>query len=480
MPLDTLQLACRIVPHIDLHIFSAESIGMLDMGSSVCHLRRSSTRVTHKEYQSLYTFTQDLQTSTTAPLLLEPGTKVPACFCVFAQHIDMIYESHNHTAFRRRAVNRVEQPSTSTPSSLHHHHLPTRMMPSPDHSPATAHVSLPSFRILAEVADQSNLQYMRAPSLGCEYVPVPIIMNESSYASPPESVTAPSPTPTPSRSASPAMPQMALPIRRAKKSSPSYRVEKKTKSAKRKDYSEMARAQELENNRRIDEAQRPYKEGVQAPVNSYLMSGGNSNGHRPFPRFDRAHVPREAKRAKSVTGSSDPNTRHNVAQTHLRAEKGGSRMVLQRLLVSSLGWRGHRLQTVVNAKSSGMLYEEKDLLQASTQLNSLAIVLMQGLFGIGMQQLGGVLDLFEPEDVQPADVVRDPRDDDRTYNLKCQAARIQVIEEAHLPLGLKNVRSQDELLHIIEQKLMPIATDYGKVALQQMFFCKPKEGRSMF
>ncbi|KAH0371278.1 hypothetical protein KCU65_g2034, partial [Aureobasidium melanogenum] len=411
----------------------------------------------------------------------------------------MIYESQNQTALRRRAVNRIEQvsghllsrpvyaredmavtrmqPTTSVPSTLHHQVArPTGMMPNPDHSPASGHVSLPSFRKLAEVADQSNLQYMRAPSLGCEYVPAPIIMNESSYATPPESIAAP----TPSRSVSPAMPQMVLPIRRAKKSSPSYRVEKKTKSAKRKDYSEMARAQELENNRRIDEAQRPYKEGAQAPFNSYLMSGGNSNGHRPFPRFDRTHVPREAKRAKSATGSSDPNTRHNVAQTHLRAEKGGSRMVLQRLLVSSLGWRGHRLQTVVNAKSSGMLYEEKDLLQASTQFNSLAIFLMQELFGTGMQQLGGVLDFFEPEDVQPADVVRDPRDDDRTYDLKCQAARIQVIEEAHLPLGLKNVRSRDELLHIVEQKLMPIATDYGKVALQQMFFCKPREGRAMF
>ncbi|KAG9629119.1 hypothetical protein KCU69_g21006, partial [Aureobasidium melanogenum] len=148
-------------------------------------------------------------------------------------------------------------------------------------------------------------------------------------------------------------------------------------------------------------------------------------------------------------------------------------MVLQRLLVGGLGWRGHRLQTVVNAKSSGMLYEEKDLLQASTQLNALAIIIMQELFGAsGMQQLGGILDFFDPEDVQPADVVRDPRDDDRTYNLKCQAARIQVIEEAHLPLGLKNVRSRDELLHIIEQKLMPIASDYGRVTLQQMFFSK--------
>ncbi|CAD0099986.1 unnamed protein product [Aureobasidium mustum] len=417
----------------------------------------------------------------------------------------MIYESHNQKALKRRAVNRAEQvsghlmsrpvyaredmaatrmqPATGTPSFVHHQTgLPTKMVPSPEHSPASTAASLPSFKYLAQVADQSNLQYMRAPSLGCEYVPVPLIRTESTYVSPPESVA--SPTPTPSRSVSPVMTHMVLPIRRAKRQSPSYRVEKKTKPAKRKDYSSMAQAQEIENNRRIDEAQHPYKEGIQMPVNGYLMPGGNSNhvdGHRSFPRFDRPYVPREAKRAKSVTGSSDPNTRHNVAQTHLRAEKGGSRMVLQRLLVSGLGWRGHKLQTVVNAKSSGMLYEEKDLLQASTQFNAFAIVIMQELFGVrGMQELGSMLDLFEPEDVQPADVVRGPLDDDKTYGLKCQAARIQVIEEAHLPLGLKNVRSRDELLQIIEQKLMPIASDYGRVALQQMFFSKPRQDRAMF
>ncbi|KAG9584704.1 hypothetical protein KCU86_g12703, partial [Aureobasidium melanogenum] len=276
----------------------------------------------------------------------------------------MIYEPHNQNALRRRALNRVEQisghllsrpvyaredmavtrtqPATGTSSFLHHHQNgpPTMMVPSPDHSPASAAVSLPSFRHFADIADQSNLQYMRAPSLGCEYVPVPIIRKEYSYVSPPESVAAPSPTP--SRSVSPSMPQTVLPIRRAKKTSPSYRVEKKTKSAKRKDYSVTARAQECENNRRVDEAQRPYKESIQAPVNGYLMPDGNSNhvnANRLFPRFDRTHVPRESKRARSVTGSSDPNTRHNVAQTHLRAEKGGSRMVLQRLLVGGLGWR---------------------------------------------------------------------------------------------------------------------------------------------
>ncbi|KAK6004416.1 hypothetical protein QM012_008278 [Aureobasidium pullulans] len=375
------------------------------------------------------------------------------------------------------------QPATSTTSFFHHQNgLPTRVIPSPENSPASATVTLPPFRHFAQVADQSNLQYMRAPSVGYEYVPVPLIRTESTYVSPRESAA--SPTPTPSRSVSPSMHHIALPIRRAKRHTPSHRVEKKTKSATRKVYSATAKALESDNNRRIDEAQRPYKEGFQATINDHLMSGGDTthiNGYRSFPRFDRTHVPREAKRAKSVTGSSDPNTRHNVAQTHLRAEKGGSRMVLQRLLVSALGWRGHKLQTVVNAKSSGMLYEEKDLLQAGTQVNSLAVVLLQEIFGMkGMRQLVNSLEFFEPEDVQPAEVVRDPHDDDKTYNLKCQAARIQVIEEAHLPLGLKNVRSRDELLHIIEQKLMPIASDNGRVVLQQMFLCKPREGRAMF
>ncbi|CAD0092209.1 unnamed protein product [Aureobasidium vineae] len=409
----------------------------------------------------------------------------------------MMYESHNQTAFRRRVVDRVGQVSehlrsrpayaredmatdrtqstTSTPSFLHHQNgLPTSLAPTLVQSPSLGAVPLPSFKHMAEVADHSNLQYMRAPSFGSEYIPVPLTRTESLYVSPPESVF--SPTPTPSRSVTPAMARMSLSVRSVKRQSPSYRVEKKAKPSKRKDMSTTARAQGFENNRRIDAAQRPYKEGVQTP----LMSS-DGNGRQRFPRFDRPHAPREAKPAKSATGSSDPNTRHNVAQTHLRAEKGGSRMVLQRLLVSGLNWKGRKIQTVVNAKSSGMLYEEKDLLQASTQLNALAIFILQEIFGVeGMQQLGDILDLFEPEDVQPAVVMRDPRDDDKTYEFKCQAARIQVIEEAHLPLGLKNVRSQDELLQIVQHKLMPIADDFGKVVLQQMFFRKPREHRAMF
>ncbi|CAD0112163.1 unnamed protein product [Aureobasidium uvarum] len=411
----------------------------------------------------------------------------------------MMYESHNQTAFRRRAVDRVGQVSehltsrpgyarehiatsrtqsnTGTPSFLHRQNgLPTSLAPTPVQSPTIGSVSLPSFKHMAEVADHSNLQYMRAPSVGSEYIPVPLIRTESSYVSPPESVF--SPTPTPSRSVTPTMnmARMSLSVRPARRQSPSYRVEKKSKPAKRKDMSTTARAQELENNRRIDAAQRPYKEGVQT---SLMISEGN--GRQRFPRFDRPHAPREAKRAKIVTGSSDPNTRHNVAQTHLRAEKGGSRMVLQRLLISGLNWKGRKIQTFVNAKSSGMLYEEKDTLQASTKLIAFAIFMLQGIFEAeGMQQLCDILDLFEPEDVQPAVVMRDPRDDDKTYDLKCQAARIQVIEEAHLPLGLKNVRSQDELLQIVQQKLMPIADDFGKVALRQMFFRRPREHRAMF
>lgn len=170
-----------------------------------------------------------------------------------------------------------------------------------------------------------------------------------------------------------------------------------------------------------------------------------------------------------------------MAQTHLRAEKGSYRMTLQRLLVSGLGWRGQKLQTVVNARSSGMLYEEKDLLEMSTNFISAAITIMQELFGEeGMQQLVAMVDQFQPEDVYPAEVVRDARDDDKTYKCKRDGARITVLEEAHLPLGLKNIRSRDELLDIVAQKLVPIANDFGKSALQEMFFRQPtRRGRAM-
>mgnify|MGYP006953147199 CR=1 FL=1 len=107
-------------------------------------------------------------------------------------------------------------------------------------------------------------------------------------------------------------------------------------------------------------------------------------------------------------------------------------------------------------------------------------MILQGLFGAdGLQQLSTMLDLFEPEDVGPAEVVRDERDDDKTYELKLQRARIQVTAEAHLPLGLKNIRSRDELLEVVQQKLMPIANGFGKDVLQQMFFRNPREGRAM-
>lgn len=349
-------------------------------------------------------------------------------------------------------------------------HVRDDMAASRTHPIAPMTVSLPSFKHFAEVADQSKFQYMRAPSVGCEYIPVPLIRTESTLISPPESVA--SFTPTPSRSVSPTVAKMAQPISRAKKQSPTYRVEKTTKFGKCKNYSAMAKAQDMENNMRIEAAQRPYRDGVRVP--------GSTSGHHSFPRFDPMHAPCEVKRTKSVTGSSNPNTRHNMAQTHLRAEKGCSRMILQRLLVSGLHWRGDKFQTTVNAKSSGMLYEEKNILEAGTHFIPLALIFMQELFGQdGMQQLSTMLDLFEPEDVGPAEVVRDERDDDKTYELKRQAARIQVIEEAHLPLGLKNIRSRDELLHVVQQKLMPIANDFGKSVLQEMFFRKPRESRIM-
>lgn len=347
------------------------------------------------------------------------------------------------------------QPTTGTPSFLHQQNgLPTRLAPT---------ASLPSFKHLAEVAGQAPLQYMRAPSVGYDYIPAPVIGAESTLISPPESVA--SPTPTPSRSVSPVMAKPVPSASRAKKQSPSYRVKKTTKSSKRKNYSAAAKVQELDNNRRIEAAQRPYKGGVRVSV-----------GNHSFPRFDRVYAPCEAKRTKSATGSSDPNTRHNVAQTHLRAEKGGYRMGLQRLLLGPLHWRGLKMQTMVNAKSSGLLYEEKDILQGGTHFLSLSLIVMQKLFGEdGMQQLSTILDLFEPEDVSPAEVVRDERDDDKTYELKCQAAKIQVIEEAHLPLGLKHIRSRDELLDVMQQKVMPIANDFGKSVLQEMFFREPRE-----
>jgi hypothetical protein len=366
------------------------------------------------------------------------------------------------------------QSTTGSPSILHPQNgLPTSPLAQ---SPASMTVSLPSFKHFAEVADQSKLQYMRSPSVGYEYIPVPLIGAESTLISPPESVA--SPTPTPSRSVSPILAKMTLPVSRTKRQSPSHRVEKNTKPANRKNYSTMAKAQELDNNRRIDAAQRPYKDGVRVPGSGHITD--QASGNHSFPRFDRVHVQSEAKRTKSVTGSSDPNTRHNMAQTHLRAEKGGYMMTLQRLLVGGLGWRGQKLQTTVNGKSSGMLYEAKDTLEGSMQLSVVGIILLQAMFGEeGMKELGTMLDLFDPEDVGPAEVVRDARDDDKTYELKRQAARIQVIEEVHLPLGLKHIRSRDELLEIIQQKLMPIANDFGKAALQEMFFSKPSEARAM-
>jgi hypothetical protein len=349
--------------------------------------------------------------------------------------------------------------------------LLTSLAPTQTQYPASITGSLPPFKCLLEVAGQSpQLQYMRAPSVGSEYIPVPLIEAESTLVSPPGSVG--SPTPTPSRSVSPTMANMARPVSRGKRQSPAYRVEKSTKPTKGKNYSTMAKAQQLENNRRLNAAQRPYKEGVPVPGRGHTIT---------FPRFDPMHIPCEAKRAKAVTGSSDPVTRHNMSQTHLRAEKGSYRMVLQRLLVSGLDWRGQKLQNVVNAKSSGMLYEEKDLLEMSTNFISVAIIIMQQLFGEeGMQHFVGMLDLFEPEDVFPAEVVRDARDDDKTYELKLQGARIGVLEEAHLPLGLKNIRSREELLDIVAQKLIPIASDFGKSALQEMFLRQPtREGRAM-
>jgi hypothetical protein len=367
------------------------------------------------------------------------------------------------------------QSTTGSPSiSRRQNGLLTSLALTQTQYPASMAGSLPPFKCLLEVADQSKqLHYMRSPSVGSEYIPAPLIGAESTLLSPPESVA--SPTPTPSRSVSPTMTKMALPVSQSNRQSPAYRVGKSTKSTKGKNYSMAAKAQELENQRRIDAAQRPYKEGVPVPGSEHIT------GHHSFPRFNPMHVPCEVKRAKSVTGSSDPNTRHNMAQTHLRAEKGSQRMTLQRLLVGALGWRGQKLQTIVNARSSGTLYEEKESLKMSTNFIAVATIFMQKFFDEeGMQQLVAMIDLFEPEDVCPAEVVIDARDDEKTYKLKCDAAKIGVLEEAHLPLGLKNIRSREELLEIVQQKLMPIANKFGKSALQEMFLRQPtREGRAM-
>ncbi|TIA31423.1 hypothetical protein D6C78_08946 [Aureobasidium pullulans] len=410
----------------------------------------------------------------------------------------MAPQVHNHTAATQTARNRVEhfsnhlppypvqarhnvigsqiQHVVGSPAMLHHQTgLPPRQAPTPWHSPAHATVSLPPFSCFAEVADQSNLHYMRSPSVGSEYIPVPLIKMESTYNSPPESVVSLSRSGSVSPTISAATLSSCNTTKRRAPLPSRSRIEKKTKCTKRKDMSAMAEALDESINRRVDEVHRPYRDG-----NMPGTASSRVNASQSFPRFDHAHIPRGAKRAKSTTGSSDPSTRHNVAQTYLRAEKGGSRMTLQRLLVNGINWRGQKLQTKVNARSSGMLYEEKELLQASTQFNAFAILILQQLFGPeGMQHIGSILECFEPEEVHPMQVARDPQDDDKTYEFKRQAARVEVIAEASQPLGLKNVQSMDELLHIIEEKVMPIANNIGKQVLHQMCY-RPRESQAKF
>ncbi|KAI5235113.1 hypothetical protein E4T43_09492 [Aureobasidium subglaciale] len=367
------------------------------------------------------------------------------------------------------------RPTASTTFRPHRQDpLPARPTSTLWQSPAPMTVTLPSFRHLAETADGSTLQYMRAPSIGCDYIPAPLIKTESMYVSPPESIA----SPTPSASISPAIRKATLPSNKAaKRQSPPCRVEKRTKWTKRQGWTLKAEAQDQANNQRLGKIQRAFRNGTQVP----LLSGAvpaDASKTQIFPRFDHARATRENERVMIQTGSSDGNNRHNLAQTHLRAEKGDSKVKLQRLLVNSIGWRGKKLQTKVNARSSGMLYEEKELLQANTQYNALNTILMQKLFGSeGMRQLGAHLDVFEPEDVQPAEVLRSPLDDDKTYEFKQQAARIEVIAEAGDPLGLKHIHSEEQLNDIVRQKLLPLANPHGQAFLQQAF-PKPGEARA--
>ncbi|KAI5198121.1 hypothetical protein E4T39_06951 [Aureobasidium subglaciale] len=404
---------------------------------------------------------------------------------------------HNHTTVSRRAVDRAGQvndhfmprgvqarehmvssqahPTANTALMPHHQNALPSIPPTTSwQSPAPMSVTLPSFKHLAEMADRSTLQYMHAPSISCDYITVPLIKSESMYISRPESLA----SSTPSRSISPVMLKTAIPSNKtAKRQSPPCRVEKRSKSTKRQGWTLKAEAQDQANNQRLDEIQRAFRDGTHVP----LLSGAipaDASKTQVFPRFDHAHATRENERVKIQTGSSDGNNRHNLAQTHLRAEKGDSRMKIQRLLVNGIGWRGKKLQTKVNARSSGMLYEEKELLQAETQLNSLSTIILKKLFGPeGMPQIGGLVHLFEPEDVQPAEVVRSPLDDDRTYEFKQQAARIEVIAEAADPLGLKHIHSEEQLNDIVRQNLLPIANPRGKAFLQEAF-SKPGEVRA--
>lgn len=182
------------------------------------------------------------------------------------------------------------------------------------------------------------------------------------------------------------------------------------------------------------------------------------------------HHPRDIKRALTATGRSDPQQRHNVAQTYLRGEKGSHLLTSQRLLFGVFGWRGGKLQTKVNARSSGLLYEGKDLTQACNNLMYLCSVLLEVLFDEeGLQKLGEKLSLFEPEEVRPEAVIRDKEDDDKTYEFKQHGARVKVMEEVMEPLGLKGAQTMDEVCALIREHIIPLANADGKKIFQKKF-----------
>lgn len=335
-----------------------------------------------------------------------------------------------------------------------------------------AATQLPPCSDLARLADTHSLEYMRAPSVKCEYVPVPLVKTEpvcSSYDLHAGPLMLESPiSPASSMSVSPTLAMACLPVNRVNKRQAKSRRssgqldghDTKPRAVKRRNMSLVAETLDMAMNEQLDDIHALYKDSNR--------SSRASRAQR-FPRYSLRQHPRENKRTIASTSCSDKNERHNVAQTYLRSEKGSGRMTLERLLVGCGGCRDGKLQTKVNARSSGLVFEEKGLLRSSIQMHSLSFIILQELFGSeGMQQLGKVCHMFEPEEVRPATVFRDPQDDDKTYDFKCQQAKVDVIAAASEPLGLKRARSQEELLDMIREHVMPLANPMGKQVFQQM------------
>lgn len=68
------------------------------------------------------------------------------------------------------------------------------------------------------------------------------------------------------------------------------------------------------------------------------------------------------------TESESPQTVHNVSQSKLRKSQAQYHVGTQRILTGTLGWVSDKLQSSGNAKSSGLLYQTKHLMEASNDL----------------------------------------------------------------------------------------------------------------